>query len=30
MAPRFAESTLFEIGKAYQKEIEWRPESAIK
>lgn len=30
MAPRFAENTLFELGKAYQKEIEWKPESAIK
>lgn len=30
MAPRFAESTLFELGKAYQKEVEWKPESAIK
>lgn len=30
MAPKFAESTLFEMGKAYQREVEWKPESAIK
>jgi aspartyl-tRNA(Asn)/glutamyl-tRNA(Gln) amidotransferase subunit A len=29
MGPRFSENTLFELGKAYQKEVSWKPKAAI-